>query len=145
MVKDEHSAKDLTQEVFITVYNKLYTFNGKDKFCNWLYKIATNKGLDYLRKNRKVIELSIENAGDMQSKELMPEQWMELNETKGNLVKFIKGLDETDKQIIILRSQSDSIRFIDISEILKINVSTVKTRYYRLWDKYKKYLNEGSC
>jgi RNA polymerase sigma-70 factor, ECF subfamily len=144
MIKDADTAKDLTQEVFITVYNKLYTYRGSDKFSNWIYMIAKNKSLDYLRKNRKIIELSIESAWYIQSKELLPEQWVELNEMKEHLLKFIKSLDDTDKQILILKSQNGNIKFNDIAEILKINVSTVKTKYYRLWDKYKRYLAEGS-
>jgi len=144
MIKDVDAAKDLTQEVFIIVYNKLYTYRGNDKFHNWLYKIARNTSLDYLRKNRKIIELSIENAWHIHSKELLPEQWVDFNETKDQLLKFVNSLDNTDKQILILKSQNDNIKFSDIAELLKINVSTVKTKYYRLWDKYNKYLSERS-
>jgi RNA polymerase sigma-70 factor (ECF subfamily) len=55
MVKDHEEAKDLTQDVFITMYNKLYTYRGEKKFSSWLYQIARNKGVDYLRKNKRVI------------------------------------------------------------------------------------------
>ena len=55
MVKDQEEAKDLTQEVFITAYNKLYTLKGQNKFSSWLYQIARNKSMDYLRKNKKIL------------------------------------------------------------------------------------------
>lgn len=145
MVKDQEEAKDLTQEVFITSYNKLYTYKGKSKFSSWLYQIARNKSLDYLRKNKGVIKLSIEDAWEVRSKELLPEQWVEFKETKCELENFIKYLDDTTRQILILKNLDSNLKFADIADILKINVSTVKTKYYRLWDKYNNYLDKKEC
>ena len=145
MIKDSEEAKDLTQEVFITLYNKLYTYRAQNKFSSWLYQIARNKSVDYLRKNKRVIQLSIENSWNISSKELLPEQWLEFKETREELQNFIKCLDDTTRQIIILKGSNDNFKLSDISEILNINVSTVKTKYYRLWDKYKSFINEKRC
>jgi RNA polymerase sigma-70 factor (ECF subfamily) len=145
MVKDGEEAKDLTQEVFITMYNKLYTYRGQSKFSSWLYQIARNKSMDYLRKTKGVIKLSIENAWDVSSKELLPEQWLEFKETKNEVQNFIKCLDDTTRQILILKGSNEDFKFADIAEILNINVGTVKTKYYRLWDKYNSFINEERC
>lgn len=145
MIKNPEDAKDLTQEVFITLYNKLYTYRGKSKFSSWLYQIARNRCLDYLKRNKKVIQLSIENAWDISSKEPLPEQVMELNETRKELQRFVKGLDDITRQILILRGLREDLRFDDIAEILNVNVSTVKTKYYRLWDKYSNFVKEKRC
>lgn len=142
MIKNNESAKDVTQEVFITVYNKLYTFKGQSKFSNWLFQIARNKSLDYLRKNKRTIELNIDDAFDAVSRELLPDQCVELKETMVEIKNFIKALDEIDRQILLLRGTKENMKFSDIAEILKIKDSTVKTKYYRLWDKYIGFLKK---
>lgn len=145
MVKNPEEAKDLTQDVFITAYNKLYTFKSHSKFSSWLYQIARNKSVDYLRKNKGHIQLSIENAWDVYSNDPLPEQWLELKETKTELQGFINHLDDTTRQIVMLKSLNDNLKFADIAEILNLNVSTVKTKYYRLWDKYNNFKKEKEC
>lgn len=145
MVKEPEEAKDITQDVFITLYNKLYTYRGKSKLSSWIYQIARNKSIDYIRRNKRIIKLSIEEAFDISSKEPMPEQQFEFKETKEELENFIKCLDDITRQIIILKGLNEDMKFSDIADILNVNVSTVKTKYYRLWDKYNKYLDEKRC
>lgn len=145
MIKEPEDAKDITQDVFITLYNKLYTYRGKSKFSSWVYQIARNKSIDYIRKNKKIIKLNIEEAYDISSKEPMPEQHFEFKETKAEIENFIKCLDDITRQIIILKALDEDMKFCEIADILNVNVSTVKTKYYRLWDKYNKYLNEKRC
>lgn len=145
MVRDTEEAKDLTQDVFITLYNKLYMYRGKCKFSSWLYKIARNKSMDYIRKNKKIIQLSVEDARDISSNELLPEQWLEFKEMRKELQNFIESQDSITKQILILKSSDSSLKLADIAEILKINISTVKTKYYRLWDKCSSFISEKRC
>jgi RNA polymerase sigma-70 factor (ECF subfamily) len=145
MVKEPEDAKDITQDVFITLYNKLYTYRGKSKFSSWVYQIARNKSIDYIRKNKRIIKLNIEEAFDISSNEPMPEQRYEFKETKAEIESFLKCLDDITRQIIILKALDEDMKFCDIADILNVNVSTVKTKYYRLWDKYNKYLNEKRC
>ena len=57
MVRNSETSEDLTQEVFISAYNKLYTFNKEYKFSTWLFQIAKNKTIDYIRKNKNNVEL----------------------------------------------------------------------------------------
>ena len=79
------------------------------------------------------------------AKELLPEQWLEFKETKKEVQSFIKCLDDTTRQILILKGSNEDFKFSDIAEILNINVGTVKTKYYRLWDKYNSFINEERC
>jgi RNA polymerase sigma-70 factor (ECF subfamily) len=56
LVGDRMEAEDIAQKSFIKAYEKLHTFNSeKGRFSTWLYKIASNEAVDFLRKNRKVI------------------------------------------------------------------------------------------
>ena len=147
-IKDKESAKDLCQETFISAYYKLYTYNQKYKFSSWLYQIALNKSIDYFRKNKRKhsVELTDYTAQDYISS---PEVFAEYKETKREIEGFIKTLKEVDRQILTLKYSNEDITFREISEILKLSESTVKHKYYKIYDKYEKYIHkekeEVSC
>jgi RNA polymerase sigma-70 factor, ECF subfamily len=147
IVRDKEAAEDITQEVFITVYNKLYTFNKEYKFSNWLYQIAKNKCIDYVRKYKRVYEANVEEVGEMVSKEVSPEQSTEFKEVKKLVESFISTLNDTDKQIILLRYSSDSMTFTDIAEVLSLGESVVKKRYYKARERFREYrmVKEKGC
>lgn len=140
IINDKEASQDITQEVFITMYNKLYTYRQDSKFSNWIFKIARNKCIDYMRKYKRTYEVNIEDAIGIESREISPEQWAEGMETRKLAGEFINNLEGIDKQIIILRYSSDDITFADIAQMLNITESAVKRRFYRMRDKFKVFL-----
>jgi len=138
MIKDKEAAEDITQEVFITIYNKLYMYNPQYKFSNWILQIARNKCIDYIRKYKRVYEANIEDIISVSSKEPSPEEILEFKEVKVVVEKFINGLSDIDRQIIILR-YTESLTFLDISEIMNMSESAVKRRYYKCRDKFRAF------
>jgi RNA polymerase sigma-70 factor, ECF subfamily len=146
-VRDREAAEDITQEVFITVYNKLYTFNKEYKFSNWLFQIARNKCIDYVRKYKRVYEANVEDMEEIVSREISPEQSTEFKEVKKLVESFIETLNDTDKQIILLRYSSDHITFTDIAEVLSLGESAVKRRYYKAKERFREYrmVKEKGC
>lgn len=142
-IGDRTMAEDLCQETFISVYNKLYTYNNINKFSTWIYSIAHNKSIDYLRKATKSREIAIDNIKDSLSKEKSPQEIVEYKETLDSIEGFIKNLDIIDKQILYLRYAHPDTSFKDISNMMGMNESTVKKRYYRLYDKYEVYLDRN--
>lgn len=147
MIRDKEAAEDITQEVFITLYNKLYTYKDQYKFSNWLFQIARNKSIDYIRKYKRVYEANMEDVREMVSQEISPEQSAEYKETKKLVESFIKDLNEIDKQIVILRYSGNYVTFTDIAEILNMSESAVKRRYYKTRDKFKEFsmIREKGC
>lgn len=143
-VKDNEATKDIVQEVFISVYNKLYTFNQKYKFKTWLYTIARNKCIDYIRKNKKFLIDSAVSIDLMQSNEACPSNVAEFNEMKSSISAFIATLDEKNKQLLYLKYYHDDITFHDIGIILNISESATKTRYYSLYKRYINFLNKSN-
>lgn len=137
MIRDKQIAEDITQEVFITVYNKLNTFDNRYKFSNWILRIAKNRCIDYIRKMKKINESNIEDFVGLKSKEITPEEAVEFEETKQIIAEYINTLSDIDKQIIILR-YSQKTTFSDISKILDINESSVKRRYYKIKEQFKR-------
>ncbi|SHJ44590.1 RNA polymerase sigma-70 factor, ECF subfamily [Clostridium cavendishii DSM 21758] len=143
-IKDNEVTKDIVQEVFITVYDKLYTFKRDCKFKTWLYTIARNKCIDYIRKN-KITLVDIEDTQNtLASKEISAFEIVEFNETKRTINDFIKTLDTVNREIIYLKYYHDDITFYDISYILKISEGAVKQRYYSLYKRYINFLKKAS-
>src|SRR4051812_40236041 len=77
IVRDEVTAEDLAQEAFIQAYRKLKKYDEKYRFSTWLYKIATNKALDHLRKNSPQL-LGSEEVDSLKSNLLSPEKEAQL-------------------------------------------------------------------
>jgi RNA polymerase sigma-70 factor (ECF subfamily) len=146
MIRDKQLAEDITQEVFISVYNKMNTFDSNYKFSNWILRIAKNRCIDYVRKYKKINEANIDEVINISSKEISPEETIVFKEVKEAIQKYIGNLNEIDKQIILLRYSQKST-FNDISKILEISESSVKRRYYKVKDQFKKYIevNEKGC
>jgi RNA polymerase sigma-70 factor, ECF subfamily len=138
IVKDKETAEDLSQEVFIAAYYNLHSYKQKYKFSTWIYQIANNKCIDYLRKNKKLHKTDMDSV-ILTSKEISPEQVVELKEMKSSLKAFLSTLKDVDKRILALRSSEDRLTFLEIGEILDMSASNVKKRYYKVIDKYEKY------
>ncbi len=140
MLRNREASEDVAQEVFITVYNKLYMYNSNYKFSNWILQIARNKCIDYIRKYKRVYESNLDDVKDLTSAEMSPEQSAEYNETKDKVISFINELSDIDRQLILLR-YTQELTFYDIGEILNMSESAVKRRYYKLRDRFKEYSN----
>ena len=141
MLRDREAAEDITQETFITVYDKLYLYKKEFKFINWIYQIAKNKTVDYVRKYRKVYQVNIEDTNEIISKEISPDEYTIYKETKKNVEKFISSLEETDRQIVILK-YSEGLTFLDISRIMNLSESTVKRKFYKIRSQFGEINNE---
>jgi len=139
-IKNDDIAKDISQEVFIAAYYKLYAYKKKYKFSSWLFQIAMNKSIDYMRKNKSIQQVDIDSAAIFDTS-MTPEHYAEYNETKKSLEDFIKTLSKVEQQILTLRYSHDELTFSGIGEILKINESTIKYKYYKIYSKYEKYIN----
>ncbi|MEJ2634790.1 MAG: sigma-70 family RNA polymerase sigma factor [Calditrichia bacterium] len=123
--KDFDEAEDITQTVFIKAYEKLKTFNAKYKFFSWLYRIAVNESLNFLKKKKdgKNIDTII------QCSEQNPEQTYLQVELSENIQRSLMQLQPNYRIIIILRHFAHC-SYNEISEILDIPVRKVKSRLY---------------
>ncbi|GAA0125028.1 MULTISPECIES: sigma-70 family RNA polymerase sigma factor [Clostridium] len=138
MLKEQHLSEDITQEVFITVYNKLYLYDSKYKFSTWILKIAKNKTIDYIRKNKLIKEQSIDSVKELESVNISPEEFIEYKETREILLDYINNLKDMDRQIIYLKYKYKKT-FSEIGKEIDMPESTVKKRFYKARENFKKY------
>ena len=128
---DKNTAFDITQEVFIKMSKALNHYNGVGKFENWLYKIAYNSYLDYVRASKtnginKQMELN----------EQLPDEhanvWplLEKKLARKRIQQAIGSLPEDQREVVILKYYHD-LRFKDIAEITQSKEPTVKSRMRR--------------
>ena len=124
IVQDESLARDITQNGFIKSWEKLHTYNSKYRFYSWLYKIIINESLNKKRSLRKMDDLEmIETSNET------PYAQMVQNEEKEKLHKAISLLTEEQKIVIHLR-HFEELSYQEISDVLDIEMKTVKSRLY---------------
>jgi len=136
-VKDADIAEDLTQEIFVKVWKKLKKFDNQYKFKSWLYVIAKNTCLDYLKKNRAINFSELNLTDDnllfenlIKETSASPQAEFEIVEDDVMLNAAVDKLPEKYKQTIKLRFQS-GYNFREIAEILKESIETIKSRNRR--------------
>ncbi len=138
---NDDERKDLLQEIFISAYQKIYSFEKDQNFSAWIYRIARNKNIDYWRKNKKRMnQISIENnlsfvESFFWKNEIIDE--IEKKEEEDILKKLFQKLPLKYKEIYILRFEENK-SYEEISEILKIPKPSVGTLIYRLKNILKK-------
>jgi RNA polymerase sigma-70 factor (ECF subfamily) len=136
MVGNYESALDLTQEIFIKVYNSLQRYRAEFKFSTWIYKIAHNAAVDHLRRNStRQQSLVVGTESDsfdlpIESGNLTPEQESERRERRGEIESVVRALPANYRELIILRHSQD-LSYEEIVEVTGLPLGTVKNRLFR--------------
>ena len=137
MVGNYETALDLTQEVFIKVYSSLGRYNPEFKFSTWIYKIASNTAIDYLRKQSVAVSPLYMVSGDDEEFELPipakgpnPERALERTERSAQIEEAISKLPPRYRELIVLRHVSE-LSYDEIAEVTGLPLGTVKNRLFR--------------
>lgn len=141
---DKELSMDLTQDIFINVLKSIHGYDEKKaNFRTWLYRIATNRLVDYYRSRSYKYSntlVSIDNIQIFNEKDL--EITVENREDVKMIITAVNGLDILSQQIFRLKIFAD-YTFNKISKVLNIPESTVKTRYYSILKKIREEFKEG--
>lgn len=142
-VNDKELAMDLTQEIFISMFGSLHGFDEKKAaFRTWLYKIATNKVVDYFRSKNYKYSTMVEDIDDREIEDKIDFTInLEYKEDVDKIHKIVNKLSSEHQEIFRLKIFLEST-FLEISKILEISESTVKTKYYSIIKKIKKEFDE---
>jgi RNA polymerase sigma factor (sigma-70 family) len=139
MIRDKNDAEDLTQEAFIKAFNSLQSFNTDYAFSTWLYKIASNNCIDYLRKRRlKTVSIDAPvqtRDGEVQMEiadpsAVRPDVPLTAAERTQVLQEAIKNLPDKYRIVIEMR-HTQELEYADIAEKLGLPLGTVKAHLFR--------------
>jgi RNA polymerase sigma-70 factor, ECF subfamily len=137
-VHNYDDAQDIAQEVFIEVYRSIHKFRMESKISTWLYRISTNKSINYIRDHKKnkwmlSLELLFENNnedGQNSPLEESPQEIIEKDEKKKALYKAIDNLPKNQK-IAFTLFKYDDLSYKEISEVMKISLASVESLLFR--------------
>ena len=136
LVGNYESALDLTQDVFIKIYNSLDRYRSEYKFSTWIYKIAHNAAVDHLRRNSvRAHAMTVQTDGEtydlpIESPHPSPEQESESAERRAEIAMLVGQLPPIYRELVVLRHTQD-LSYDEIAEDTALPLGTVKNRLFR--------------
>ncbi|MFQ5450532.1 MAG: RNA polymerase sigma factor [Nitrospinaceae bacterium] len=141
LTRNPMDAQDVVQDVLLTIFKKIDTFQGKSAFSSWVYRVTLNATYMKLRSKKKEPNISLDdllpnyNGSGYQQEKI--QDWSEntesllfTNETKEVIQKAVDQLPEKEKVVFLLRDV-EGLSTEKVSEILELTVPAVKSRLHR--------------
>jgi len=150
MAGNNEDAGDLTQETFIKGFQALKTFKGDSSFYTWIYRIAVNKTINFLkqRKNRPHLSLNDLVANPEHDPDLLalvsentPHRDIGLSELQEKLNAALLRLSE-DHRLVVTLHDIQGLPHEDIARIMDCNVGTVRSRLFYARQQLQAFLSE---
>ena len=147
IVHNDEAARDLVQETFMKAFASLATYRSEYRFSTWLYKIAANSSIDYLRKKR-IQALSLDHPLETEDGRMEvevadvrydPEAEFMRKQQRSSIGEAIESLPPKYREVINFRHRDDK-SYEEIAELLGIPVGTVKARIFRARELLKRKL-----
>lgn len=140
MCGDEDTAKDLSQESFLSAYTSLREFRFTAKFSSWLYSIVLNKCRDYLRASKPTVSTD-DIAEVLPNRERSPEQTAADGQTKDRLQRALDALPYEYRQVLVLK-HIEGLDYEEIAEVTGDGVAALKVRAHRGREMLRKELEK---
>jgi RNA polymerase sigma-70 factor, ECF subfamily len=138
MTSNHEDANDLTQEAFIKAYQALKSFKGGSSFYTWVYRIAVNKAINFLKQRKNRVQMSLDDL-DVNTEhnpdlvalisEKTPRREVGLAELQEKLNVAMQRLSEPHRLVVTLHD-IQGLSHEEIAEIMDCNVGTVRSRLF---------------
>lgn len=125
MLNNPEDARDVTQTVFLKAYERLERFDPKYRFFSWVYRIALNESIDYLKARNRLDTLANEPADETAGPEGETSRQQQGRQIQAALMTI-----KTEYRAVIVLKHFLDCNYLEISEILEIPEKTVKSRLY---------------
>lgn len=146
MTGNPEDAADLTQEAFLNAWRGLSGFGGQSAFSTWLYRLASNACIDFLRREKRRAALSMtlededeDRQADLPDQRWSPERELERKEVRQALQAGLSALSPEHRQVLLLR-ETEGLSYQEISQVLDLEEGTVKSRIARARMALKEFL-----
>ena len=141
IVLTHEDTDDVLQNTFLKAWKSLPTFQGKAKLSTWLYRIAINESLDFLRR-QKAATLSSADADLSVANRLLADDYFDGDKSQALLQEAIATLPDVQRTVFTLRYY-DEMKYSEMSEILGTSEGSLKASYHiavqKITDYVKRY------
>lgn len=150
LTSNREDASDLTQDTFIKAFQAIGRFKGKSSFFTWLYRIAINTTMTFLKKQGRRRYINYENINEEASSSEIVEKLTAKNRSeKGALVQELQEkLNESLQKLspkhraVVILHEIEGLEHAEIAEITKTSVGTVRSRLHYAKQQLQSYLQE---
>ncbi|EDM45068.1 RNA polymerase, ECF-type sigma factor [unidentified eubacterium SCB49] len=144
-VQNKEDAEEITQDVFIKVYDKHHDFKGKSSLKTWIYRITINTSLDYIKAKNRKKRAAFKNRDDDALNYIgdfnHPGVLLENKENLAKLFKAINQLPENQKTVLLLLKVED-LSLKEVAEIMDKSLKAIESIFQRAKTNLKKILAE---
>ena len=143
MLNDDDESADATQEVFIKLHDSLKKFRGDANLYTYIYRIATNVAISYLRKRkvRAVVRLD-EIVSNMLTGGNEPQREADRGELKKLVAEAVAALPAQQKQVFVLRFYEE-LSYEEIAQVMNRSMGAMKANYFHAMKKIGEYLKNA--
>ena len=141
MIVSHDDANDLLQNTFLKAWQSIENFRGEAKLSTWLHKIAINESVSFLERERKRLNLSIDDEESHLINQIEADTYVDGDALARKLREAIASLPEKQRLVFNMRFY-DEMKYEQISEILGTSVGALKTSYHLAAKKIQQYFDE---
>ena len=142
MVNSHEDADDLLQEIFLKIWTALPSFRGEAQLYTWVWRIATNETLNFLRKEKVRAMLRFASADELAAQRVMADPYFNGTDAEREMAKAVARLPEKQRQVFIMRWW-DELSYEEISAITGTSVGALKASYHIAQEKIKLNLSDS--
>lgn len=140
IVFSHDNADDVLQNTLIKVWKNIAQFQGKSKLSTWMYSIATNEAISYIRQDNAARKFPITTDTYDLTQTLMSDPYFDGDEAEAELLCAIDKLPEKQKITFQMR-YFEELSYSDIAEITGTSIGALKANYHHALNKLKQYLD----
>ena len=135
-VNNHEDADDLVQEIFLKIWTALPSFRGEAQLFTWVYRIATNETLNWLRREKVRAALRFSSIDAEMERRIDSDPFFDGDAADRALSKAVAKLPEKQRQVFILRYY-DEVPYEEMSAILGTSVGALKASYHIAQEKVR--------
>lgn len=137
VVLNHEDSNDVLQNVFVKAWNNLETFQGKSSLSTWLYRIAVNESLDFMRKQKNTNYVSADEDMAVANR-LLADNYFDGDETQAQLQEAVSKLPEVQR-IVFTMKYFEEMKYSEISKVLHTSEGALKASYHLAVKKITEY------
>lgn len=133
---NKEDAEEVTQDIFLKIYNNLKYFHYRSSIKTWIYRITVNTAINAFKRRSKVLDRTVDYYEDTIHKptsEILKER-IDREENEILVKRLLGALNPEQRACVVLRD-IEGLSYTEIADTLKININTVRSRLKRAMEK----------